>query len=364
MARPSEADSFRSLRNRKRELRNLIDSAKRNGLNVTLYESEMKEINTKIEGKAAKALRNSAEEVSFSEHNSNETTDMDTNSTENPNVTTENNTESQPLQHESNEMQPPVSEIVKETPQAEPAPVEKQEDLLAQMEAMAQKRVSDIKADTQAPKEVILDAPKDEGNAFFEPVANEKATDEAPTVESDIPGESTTSDNIIELFLDNELVSDILIEGTETLFVEWFPTLYISTKFTKEEQKILISLQFRAEKNKNKWVETIEEDEFEVLQKYLLLEEYKKRLPYTKAERNNLQKCVEQLLKKKAIKVTPEMGLIVTLTMAFGKRTFPIVDEKIADVVSTATNRLFDWLERITDKAETKRNNTENGTGE
>ncbi len=352
MARPPEPNSYRTLKNRMRELRNVITESKRNGDNVTIYETELNEIKTKLAQKVSEKFAESAQDVPFTEHNAddmdttpdiieNETPEMGTESAKAEPVITEPLTESAITKEETNEMEPP-----------------KEKSLLEIMEEMKNKRAGDIKPDVAPPKEVVLEAPGEKENEYFAPKPPEPETVSTPEV-TEIPAtdtKSTVSDNIVELFLDNELLSDILIEGTETIFVEWYPTLYISSKFTKEEQRILMLLQFRMEKNKNKWMETVEEHEYEVLQKYLLLEEYKKKLPYSKSERDNLQKCVEKLLKNKAIKVSPETGLLITLGLAFSKRTFPIYDDKIADVISAGTDRLFTWLERITDKAEAKRN--------
>lgn len=360
MARPNEPESFRTLRNRKRDIRDLINEGKRKGENVTELENELNVISTKLNAKISKGLNESAENVSFSQHNSNE---MTTNPNEKVNEpaetvtkTPESGTETVSSQNENPVIPPPINENVPP----------KEKSLLEQMQEMASKRVSDIKPEATPLKEVKLEAPADTGNEYFEPLKNETDTVTDPLV-TELPNpdtESPIADNFIELFLDNDLVSDILIEGTETLFIEWYPTLYISSKFTKEEQKILMVLQFRMEKQKNKFMETIEENEFEVLQKYLLLEEYRKKLPYSKSERDNLQRCIEKLLKNKAIKVKPETGLMLVLGMAFAKRTFPIYDDKIADVISSGTDRLFTWLERVTDKAENKRNTTEHGAEE
>lgn len=315
-----QPNSYRTLRTRKSELDRLIFEAEAMEQDPSAYKSELAGVMAKITHKESQ--RNAKPEMRAP-------------------IETENMGKPQ-------EQIPPADVAETQPPET---PGNDSFDMQKWLQETAAKSASSVQPDVIVqPVEVKKEEIPAAGNDLFE----------AENPESEIvPGGSApddTADNLVELFLDNELVSDIILEGLDAMFVDWFPSLYLNSKFTPDEQRVLMRLQFRQEKGRGRVsIDDIEEHEYPVLQKYLLMQEYRAKLPLKTSERNNIEKCLNKLLKNKAIKMRPEMGLIITILLATGRRAFPIFDDKLADAATNAFDRMWGWLDRITAKAEQKR---------
>ena len=227
-----QPNSYRTLRTRKTELERQIFDAEVLQQDTSAYKSELSDVMAKIAHKDS--LRSNKVETP-----------------EPPAETPGNEQATEPVPQI-----PPATNVAENQSPGDTA--NEPFDMGKWLQETAAKSASNVQPDVIVPPVQVK--PEDiptAGNELFE----------AENTESEIvPGESAlddTADNLVELFLDNELVSDIILEGLDTMFVDWFPSLYLNSKFTQDEQRVLMRLQFRQEKGRGRVsIDDIEEHEY------------------------------------------------------------------------------------------------------
>jgi hypothetical protein len=183
--------------------------------------------------------------------------------------------------------------------------------------------------------------------SFAPPVFEEEEKTEAPEEDEDTldaPSIHTTEaedPEKVKVVMPPEYVAKQFIDTGNTLMSVILPLIYDYTIYSERERELmkLITKKPTEEHNQRDGSSvrtmTFTPEELAVEEKYKRVEEYKKGIPLTEQERQDILTPLIMVLKDKGVEVTPMGALIMVVFSVLMARSIPIVMEKGTTFIET-----------------------------